>query len=223
MSQTTLDEVQTDMAYLLGEQSVPATSNADYAVRSTFIQRSLERIYRIFDFNMNRLTATVSLTSGSGLLPADARDEAELDVRIVMPGTNDDYVFEAVRYEDNDKYASGEYRYWLTEDSTTGRWRLNTTETAVSAVTVRYLTQAPVINNSIATPFPSSMVVALGAMVYYRVAEDPQADIGADEDEFRMQLNEVIAAERRNQPRRRGITRAERLNHYSGELSGYFE
>lgn len=211
VTQTT---VMQDLSYLLGETTVPTTSVED---RQRFIQAGLERIYRIWEFPFSEAVATVSLSSGVGSLPTDARFAPNLDVRVINPGNNADYIFEQIPYEDQDKYAQGSYKFWLLQGSD-GVNTLNTVETTIPAVTVRYSLMAPVINASIATPFPSSMVIAKAALIYYRQAEDPLADTSVEEQNFQGELREIIASYRRNKGRRRIITRQELGGHVTGGL-----
>lgn len=209
-----LTDVQEDLAYLLGETTVPSSGTED---RQRFIQRSLERIYRIYDFEMNKLNATVTLTSGIGTLPSNARPYPDLDVRVVNSGTDDDYVFTRIPYEEQDKYQQGDYKYWLTTDPTTGYVKINSVETTTPAVSVRYSATAPIINASISTPFPSAMVIAKGALVYYRQAEDPQADVVPEEDQFLKELREVVSSQNRNKS---NSQRAKTLQEIEGYNTG---
>lgn len=211
----TLTDVQQDLAYLLGEQSAPSTSNSDYTVRSTFIQRALERAYRAYDFPMNKLTATVSLVSGVATLPSAVMQDSVLDVREVVAGTGNDHIYKQVSYEESDQAGSGDYGYWLTGYQ--GTYVLNSNE-GDTTLTVRYTPSAPMLNASIASPFPSSMAIARGALIYYRQAEDPQADIGQEEALFTGEINEIIAQYNRSRPQRRFITRHEDFGSYIGDL-----
>jgi hypothetical protein len=211
-------DVLQDMSYLLGEASVPTSGIDD---RKRFIQRGLERIARIYDFNEMYAIATVSLTVGnngfySGTLPSDSGESPDLDVRKINSGTNDDYVFTKIPYEDQDKAQAGEYKYWLT--GSTGDYTM-TTRDDVAAVTVRYLQQAPTINASVSTTFPSSIVIARAALVYYKQAENPLADISQDEALFQRELEEVIARQQRNN----AVGRAVGIQELNGVFSGQVE
>lgn len=208
----TQTDVMQDLAYLLGETSVPTSGTED---RQAFIQRSLERIYRFYEFPFSQALASVAITSGVGTLPTDARFAPQLDVRYVSGSSFDDAVFEAIPYEEQDNYFQGSNKYWLLHESD-GDKTINTKET-YDTLTVRYSLQAPVINASIATPFPSSMVIAKGALIYYRQAEDPLADTSVEENNFMTELNEVIRSYKRNAPRRRMISRAELGGNYTGQ------
>jgi len=211
-------DVLQDMSYLLGEASVPTSGIDD---RKRFIQRGLERIARIYDFNEMYAIATVSLTTSSngfysGTLPSDSGESPDLDIRKINSGTNDDYVFTKIPYEDQDKALTGEYKYWLT--GSTGDYTM-TTRDDVSAVTVRYLQQAPTINASVSTTFPSSIVIARAALVYYKQAENPLADISQDEALFQRELEEVIARQQRNN----AVGRAVGIQELNGVFSGQVE
>jgi hypothetical protein len=198
-----LTDVQQDLAYLLGEQSAPSTSNSDYVVRQTFIQRALERAYRAYNFGFNKLTATVALTSGVATLASGVMQDAVLDVRRVVSGQSNDNVYTQIPYEESDSAIAGDYKYWITGYQ--GAMLLNSNE-ADTTLTYRYQTGAPVINASMSTPFPSSMALARGALIYYRQAEDPQADIGQEEALFSGELVEIISQYNRSRPQRRLVS-----------------
>jgi len=220
MSVINQTDVLLDLSYLLGESSIPTSGIDD---RKAFIQRGLQRIVRLYDFDEMYALATVSLTLGSnsfysGTLPADAAESPNLDVRVINPGTNDDYVFEKVPYEDQDKAVTGDYKYWLTGSANNYTM---TTRDDVSNVVVRYLQTAPTINASISTTFPSSIVIARAALVYYRQAENPMADIAQDEALFKTELEEVIARQNRNRPVGRAKSIMELNDVYSGSVEAW--
>lgn len=210
-------DVLQDMSYLLGEASVPTSGIDD---RKRFIQRGLERIARLYDFDEMYALATVSMTlSGNfytGSLPSDAAESPDLDVRVIQSGTDNDYIYEKIPYEDQDKYQVGDYKYWLTGSA--GDYTLNTRDTNTPLI-VRYLQKAPTINASVSTTFPSSMVIARAALVYYRQAENPLADISQDEALFQRELEEVIARQQRN----RSVGRAVGIQEVNDEFIGQVE
>lgn len=210
-------DVLQDMSYLLGEASVPTSGIDD---RKRFIQRGLERIARLYDFDEMYALATVSMTlSGNfytGSLPSDAAESPDLDVRVIQSGTDNDYIYDKIPYEDQDKYQVGDYKYWLTGSA--GDYTLNTRDSNTPLV-VRYLQKAPTINASVSTTFPSSMVIARAALVYYRQAENPLADISQDEALFQRELEEVIARQQRN----RSVGRAIGIQEVNDEFIGQVE
>lgn len=212
LTQTT---VLQDLSYLLGETSVPSTGTED---RQRFIQLALERCYRAYDFPFNKVTATVQMSGGVASLPTNIHQDSVIDVRVVNAGVGDDNVFRAVPYDMLDDYPSGQYVYTLTGYE--GSYFLMSSETTSNAVlTLRYTTTTPVINASIGTPFPSSMCLARGALVYYRQAEDPQADLSQEEYLFQMELDEVIAQFNRSRPQPRAKTLHEARGTYIGDIT----
>lgn len=200
----TLDNVMQDLSYLLGESSVP---NPVPAQRQAFAQRALERVYRSYNFDLADVIVTLQLTSGVLSLPSDVNiNDPILDVRIKndVPGQGigGDYIFTKIDYNDQDSYGPADYVYWVT--GSPGNYTLNTAQagdnsTANSILTIRYMQIAPSINSSIGTPFPSSMVLARGALVYYRASQDPYMDVSQLEALFQNELEEVIATQIRNQ------------------------
>ena len=62
------------------------------------------------------------------------------------------------------------------------------------------------------------MALARGALVYYRQAEDPQADISQEEALFQQELDEVIAQFNRSRPQQRAKTLQEVAGTYTGDI-----
>lgn len=212
MATTNLTTVMQDLSYLLGETSVPTSGVED---RQRFVQLALERVYRAYDFPMNRATATVALVSGIATLPTNVHQDGILDIREVVSGVGTDHRYAQIPYEMKDDYPQGQYRYWV--DGYEGAYTLNTIESDAT-LQIRYETTAPQINASITTPFPSSMCLARGALVYVRQAEDPQADIAQEEALFQQELDEVIAQYNRKRPQPRAKTLHEVTGTYPGDI-----
>jgi len=205
--------VMQDLSYLLGESSVPSSGVDD---RKRYIQLALERVYRAYDFPMDKVTATVSMVGGIATLPTTIHQDAILQARIIKSGVGTDQVFTQVDWSEMDSYPSGQYKYWL--NGYEGTYVLTSSETSTTdTLTLFYENVAPQINASISTPFPSSMCLARGALVYYRQAEDPQADISQEEYLFQQELDEVIAQYNRSRPQRRAKTLHEAMGTYPGD------
>lgn len=214
MTYVTLDTVRNDLTYLLGNESQITPWPVSY---DNFIQRALERISRRVDFDFGKTVGTVTFTNGVGALPTNARQSPELDVRVINSGQLDDYVFSPIPYEKQDLYTQGDYKYWVTTD-TQGIQYLNTKDTNIPTVTVRYSLAAPTINSSIGTNFPSSMAIAKGALIYVREGEDKDADTAPEEAKFTNELEEIIAAMDRNQPLGPAPYIADISGHYTGDI-----
>lgn len=221
---TTLDKVMQDMSYLLGESSVP---NPVPAQRQAFAQRALERIYRSYNFDLADVTVTISLVNGVANLPADVNiNDPILDIRIKNDqpgqGVGGDFIFQKIPYESQDSYGPADYVYWVT--GSPGAYVMNTAQsgdasTANAALTIRYMQIAPTINSSVGTPFPSSMVIARGALVYYRASQDPYMDVSQLEALFTNELEEVIATQIRNQADKPAQGRHQRRGTYIGDVN----
>lgn len=210
----TLTQAMTDLSYLLGETSVPTSGTED---RQRFIQVALERAYRAYNFPFNKINATVQAVAGIATLPTNIMQDGSLDIRDIT--ASPDITYKEVDYTEFDRYDQGAYVYWV--DGYEGRYVAHTSEISSSPIlTVRYTSSVPVINASIATPFPSSMALARGALIYYRQAEDPQADISQEEALFQVELEEVISAYNRNRGARRLISSHESSRTYIGDI-GY--
>lgn len=188
-------DVLEDLAFLEGNQSVPASGVDDW---KRFIQRTLEEAWRAYPWEFAKTLVTLAPTAGVATLPSGAMMDGSLDVRYVNSGTGDDHAFMEIPYSERDNWSTADYRYWLTG---TNIPVLNTTATDTPLL-VRYTALPPQINASVTAAFPDSMVIALGARRYVRMGENPQADIAQEESVFQSRLEEVWGWYNRNKPRR---------------------
>lgn len=208
----TQTDVLLKLSYLLGESSIP-TGGAELEQRKSFIQSTLEEIYRVHPFDLNRVSATVAVVGGVASLPSGVAGDSILDVRYVLAGN--DHIYSPITYAQQDDFIQGNYRYWLT--GAEGSLVLNTRETDAT-LQINYQTTAPIINGSVSTPFPDPMIIALGALRYVRQSQNPFADIIVEEEQFRARLNEFISQYNRNVPRRLFRTAQDIAGKHTGDI-----
>lgn len=217
MAQITQSQILSDLNFLLGNTTVPTqvTDQEDY------IQKTLERVYRTYRFPMNTVLATIQMTNGIGTLPSNVGQDGLIDVREINAGPYTDNVYLQVSYQESNNYSVGDYAYWL--QGYEGNYTIYSSETsgsdATPVLTLLYTTSVPILNASINSNFPSSMAIALGALKYYRLAEDPYTDVTPYENMFQLEMNEVIAAVNRGRAQPRGITQLEQWGTYTGDIT----
>ena len=170
---------------------------------------------------MNTVLATIQVFSGIGTLPTNVGQDGLIDVREINAGPYTDNVYSQVSYQESNNFSTGSYVYWL--QGYEGNYTIYTSETSGNDVnpilTLLFTTSVPILNASINTNFPSSMAIALGALKYYRLAEDPYTDVTPYENMFQMEMNEVISAVNRGRAQPRGITALEQLGTYTGDIT----
>lgn len=208
---STFSAIKQDLSYLLNEQAVPTTGVGN---RTRFINVSIADIINRKHWEWNRTTATV-MTNALGLatLPSNCRQEGVLDVRVVRTtGVHDDDKFEEVTYEDFDDYSTADDVYHLQGAASAGDYALKTNLAASTTLTVRY-SKKPVtlsVDADVVNIPDDNMVIAKGALFHFRLAEDPQADVGVEEQQFEKALRQLYEMENRNKPIRRFKGLAER-------------
>jgi len=212
-----LNDILLPLSHSLGEESIPSPVPTS---RSNAVQYALNRIYRLYDFDWTRHTFTVTLTSGSGVLDSTIRTDAHMDVRNLIAGVDNDFVFEEVTPESFDTYIAGDYKYYVSIEPLTGVATIVTTETTLASLTVRASIIAPVISSVIGVTFPSAKIIADFALVNVRRYEDKDADTSVEEAIAMQGLTELIASEQRNNPPGRAKNRYEVRGHYTGEVLG---
>lgn len=209
----TQTDIMTQLSYMLGERSVPTSGTED---RKGFIKTTLEEIYRAYPWEWAMTTATFALTDGVASLPSGVLIEAPLDVREIVSGNDNDNVYAKVTFAEKDNFSTGDYRFWITGEP--NNYQINSKENNAT-LSVRYQMNAPMLDdaNTVSTPFPSAHVVALGALRYIRMGENPQADISQEETLFQNRLEQYMGLARRNNAKRRQTAQSF-YNHRTGDV-----
>ena len=179
---TTLTDIQTDIAYNLGETSV-ATGD-DYTIRNRFINNRIKEIWDDNDFEHLATLATVTLTSGSVTIAT--KPNGLLDLRSSTSGT--DHVFTEVPYEKFDDYTASDYVYY--KNGTV--YKTNSTDTYLTA---KYIPKSPSLATAADTIDMPSQLLARGAVMDVRYSEDPEADLTKEEETYSRLLEKFVGAE----------------------------
>jgi hypothetical protein len=181
-------DIMSSLSYLLGERTVPSTGTEG---RKDFIQKTLEELYRNNEWPFAQALATISVVSGLASLPTDFSDNHEVSVKYYNGATAVDMLVADDEQQDN--INTGDNKFWLTTYTGDGAYLLNTKE-VISNVIVRYQKLPPTLAASVGTPYPSAETIALGAKRYYRMSQNPEADISQDEALFQKRAQEDFRA-----------------------------
>jgi hypothetical protein len=192
-----ITDVLTTLAYLMGERTVQSSTTA---VRTNFIQKTLEEIYRAYKWPFAQVNASLAVNAGVASLASNF-DYQHGITGYFYQGTLQTPL-EPIATVDQSGYNQGDYRYWL-EPQTDGTFLFKTKDTTYSAATFQYQAKAPTLTAVVATPFDDDMTIALGARRYIKLSQDPNADISQDEALFQKRLTENMAATQVANPKRR--------------------
>lgn len=100
---------------------------------------------------------------------------------------------------DLDGYYSVADTYGITWDNAAQKLLLS----PIAAVTVTYQPTPPILTESTYAPFPSAQIVALGASIYAKQAENPtRADVQQEWDMFHNELDRLVGRADANTSRR---------------------
>lgn len=190
-------DIMTSLSYLLGERTVPSTGTDG---RKDFIQKTLNEIYTGTEWKFNEALATISVASGIASLPSNFSLDHTPYVKFFPAGSTVATDLELADDSEQDNINIGDNKYWITSTTGDGQFILNTVEVATQVI-VRYQKLVPILAASVLTPYKNAMTVALGAKRYYRMSQDPEADISQDEALFQKRLEEDIRAVQMSQPR----------------------
>lgn len=201
------------LSYLLGERSVPS---AETTARSDFIQSTLNEAYKAYPWRFATRTATLSVVSGIATLPTTVDISQEINAKYYN-GTQD-YDLVQIDQDNVPDAFDGSSEYWLTVADNSSPYLLNTKESGVSSVVLKYQEVAPTISGSVYTPYPSKNTIALGAKRYVKMSQNPDADISQDETLFQQRLSQDVAAHQVAAPRKKRGNRQSRYSHHTGDF-----
>lgn len=208
-----LGDVMLSLSYLLGENTVPNTGTQG---RQQFIKDTLKEVYHAYPWKFAEALATLSVTaSGIASLPSDFSLSHLPYVKYYQSDGVTATDLDLANEEDQEDINIGDNKYWISSLTNDNQYILNTKE-VISSVVVKYQRSAPDIAASVGTPFNSSSVLALGARRYYRIAQDPEADISQEEALFQKRLQETIAAVQVSAPRKKRRTKLSDSGWYTG-------
>ena len=190
--QTTLDQALVALAFLLNQSQAPTAERSRWQF---FVTSAVERLYRSFDYDTS--LRTVSLTANaSGVIDLTTIADKLGIVPAIESIDNGLQNLTYVMAKDAIEYVQGDYKWWLTLDAS-GNYKMNVTDPS-STYTIRYY-ESPAITTLQAAAF-TRMVIAKGALIYYRLAQDPEADTSIEEDAFKQEVAEVIELQNRRRP-----------------------
>jgi hypothetical protein len=189
--QTTIDEALLALARLLNQRNVPTSQSAAWQF---FTTAAVQRLYRSFDFDPAKIRASIT-TDSNGQADLTALKFGQYPAITYIGTLTQPYGF--ITPDLFHAHAQGDYRWWLTRDPITAAWMLNSTEPGAD-IEIEYYEAVDLTGTQKAVFTP--MVIAKGALIYYRQAEDPEADTGVEEDQFRQEVAEIIEQQNRNKP-----------------------
>lgn len=196
---------------LIGETAIPSQNIEQ---RKRWAQSALEKAYRMYPFELGLISGTITVANGIGALPTDAAQDPHLDVRISVPGQDNDRIFTQYPYADQD--TDDEDGYWITGFA--GSYVIHFMDPSVTGVTVQYSLAAPQLSDVIGTPFPSAEVLAYDMLPKYRQSTDPEYDKSQDDAVFEREIARLWTQQKRNAPRRRYKGRDEVHGTYTGNI-----
>ena len=210
LPQTGYDEASNALAKLLNQDSIPQSEAGRVAF---FIASGVQRILRAIDFDQQKVYASVT-TDGNGRVSLAALQLGMTPgIDVVTNGIQD---FTLVTPSERYHYEQGNYFYNIVVEA--GVWVLYSSEKNAT-VTIGYFATPDTV---VSSPVPirvalQPMVIAKAALIYYRQAQDPEADTEQEEDQFRQEIAEISEQQERRRPQRFATTRRDRFNHQIGD------
>jgi hypothetical protein len=214
MSLIYLTGIQTTLAYLMGERTVNSTTAT---ARADFIQKTLEECYSAYPWRFATTNATLAISSGIATLPSSFDVSSPLYASY-FDSTSSEIDLDEIDPADKDKVNDGDRKFWLTAQSD-GTFLLNTKD-SISSTVVRYQQLPPTLdsNDTVGTPYPNGMTLALGARRYVKLGQNPDADISQDQKLFEKSLNNDIAGQQVPAPRKIRRSRQAQNGTFTGDF-----
>jgi hypothetical protein len=206
--QTSLDDALKALSYLTGQGgTVPSGERNAWIF---FTVAAVQRLYRAFDFDFAQTTQEVTTDEEGVVSLGDFSTGSYPALDYINSGTSDGYI--GVPAARSSEYAQGDRRFWyvVNED---GAWELHSTEPNATFNVVFW--QAPEITADKKAMF-TAIVIAKGALIYYRQSDDPEADTSVEEDQFRQEVIEIMDVQNRRRPQQFAQTPRDRAGTYLG-------
>jgi hypothetical protein len=211
------NDILTTLAYLMGEKSVNTSTSAP---RSDFIQSALSDIYGAYPWIFARANATLTLSNGMATLPT-TYDPRHTSYGKFTSGTTD-IRLNGISDFDNGDAQPGDRVMWIEPiDGGDGtRFGVHVKDTDVTTVLVRYQKSEPLLDSAgtVGTPYPNKRTIALGARIYVKSGQNPDADVSQEDSQFQDALKKDIARFQVQEPRRRRRTAQGQVGAATGEF-----
>lgn len=207
----TLSTIRSLVAALNGEESTPAST-----LRDNLINAVIRDIYGRKEWRWAEKTATVTISGTTATLPTDFL--ILRDLREVLPGVNDDVVYELVELGDWDQYDTGSPVAMIYGNDVDGKTiRIN--QASEPTLTLTYASgPTDLVNSGDTTPIPNALTVAKGVYALLKRADDPDLDVTGEQAEYEGEVAKLMREDARvsrtSEPRVKGLT--ERAGHYLG-------
>lgn len=210
-------DLLTTLAYLMGEKSVNTSTSAP---RADFIQSALSDAYGTFPWIFARANATLTLANGMATLPTTYDPRHSSYAKFTSSGV--DIRLDPISDYDNGDVQSGDRAMWIEPiDGGDGtRFGVHVKDTDVTTVQLRYQKSEPILDSAgtVGTPYPNKRTIALGARIYVKSGQNPDADVSQEESQFQTALKRDIVRFQVQEPRRRRRTAQGQVGAATGDF-----
>lgn len=206
----------TTLAYLMGEKTVNSSTSAP---RSDFIQSALHDAYGAYPWIFARTNATLTAVSGYATLPTTYDPRHDSYAKFSQAGQ--ETRLDPVSDYDNDQLQDGDRAMWIepTDGGDGTRFVLRSKDSDVSTILFKHQKYEPTIDTAtIGTPYPNKRTIALGARIYVKLGQNPDADVSQEEAQFEKALDKDIAQFQVQAPRRRRRTAQGQAGSHTGDF-----
>lgn len=191
----TQDNVKNVLHNLMGHRTAPGGTEDDL---DRFVQSGFDYCWRYYPWTFALKNGTIA---ADGILPDDYDHEGYRRFATVTEVTLDNTLSST---------NSGSAIIW---DSAEGKYKL----TPATADTLIYQYMPPTLSNT-GVPFPSARVVAMAALIYVKMEENPsRADVQQEWDILHSELDRLVAIADRNRPRQI-ITYHDKFGTHTGDV-----
>lgn len=210
----------TTLAYLMGEKTVNSSTSAP---RADFIQSALHDAYGDYPWIFARNNTVLTIASTIATLPADY-DPRHYSRAYIAGSAVGDLGTRLDPVSDWDKYQvqDGDRAMWIEPISGTQgqRFQLVTKDSDVTTLNYRYQGVEPTLDSAgtTGTAYPNKRTIALGARIYVKLGQNPDADVSQEEGQFKAALAKDVKQYMVQEPRRRRRTAQNIIGSYTGEF-----
>jgi len=198
-------DLLTTLAYLMGER---ASNSSTASQRADFLQSALHDVYGTYPWSFAQANATLTLSNGMATLPTNYDPRHAAYGKFSQSST--EIRLDEISAYDNDQLVDGDRAMWIEPiDGGDGtRYGVHTKDSDVSTVLLRYQKVEPILDSAdtVGTPYPNKRTIALGAKIYVKSGQNPDADVSQEEAQYEKAKSQDVAQYQVQAPRRRRRT-----------------
>lgn len=208
-----LQDVLDLLASLNGEDSAP-----DNVSRKRFVNEIGADIWSRRRWSWAKARTSITLDAdGTKALPANFDLGGFVDLRIEMPGSQDDIIYSIIDETERDRFSVDDHVCWITGEP--GEYTIHTLDADSPTLAVVYdAVWSKLADSGDECAIPRAMPIAMGAFMLLKAYDDPESDTSEEFGRYEREIEKLTAQDNRNLGPRRYAGKTERAGFFLGDV-----